>query len=79
MLGRWNPKLHSMKISDVVSDIYNKIIEKKAGEYLYYSGRVISSNESDALWEQTYWLYIRTEEAVFHDVNKNRYYVFEQG
>lgn len=77
ILGRWNPRLHSMKIAEVVSDIYDKVIEKKIGEYLYYSGKIISSSESDTLWEQTYWLYVHTDEAILYDVNRNKYYVFE--
>lgn len=79
MLGRWNPYLHSMKISEVVSDVYNKVLEHKTGKYLYYCGKIIRQNESGTLWEQTYWLYIRPEESFLYDVNKNKYYIFEQG
>ena len=77
VLGRWNPRLHSMKIAEVVSDIYAKVAEREIGEYLYYSGKVISSSENGNLWEQTYWLYVRTDESILYDVNKNKYYVFE--
>lgn len=76
LLGRWNPGLHSMKISDVVEDILNKVSTMQEGEYLYNSGKVISQNQDQMLWENTFKLYIRHEDATFHDVINNKYYVF---
>lgn len=78
LLGRWNPKLHCMKINDAVSDIINKVETCEEGEYLYYSGKVLKQDDLSTLWEQTYKLYIRQDESVFHDINKNKYYVFTQ-
>lgn len=76
LLGNWNPVLHSMKINDVVNDILRKVINRESGKYLYHSGKVIASNGEKQLWENTYKLYINDEEVFFHDVNRNKYYVF---
>lgn len=75
LLGRWNPRFHSMKIEDAVSDIMEKAVEKQEGEYIYHSGKVIEQTEDKVLWENTFKLYVRQDEAVFYDVNKNKYYV----
>lgn len=74
LLGRWNPRFHCMKINDVVWDIIDKVSNKKEGTYQYYSGKIITQEGEDTLWEQTYKLYIQEGAAVFHDVNKNKYY-----
>ncbi len=34
LLGRWNPRLHSVKISDAIEDIMRKILDKEEGEYI---------------------------------------------
>lgn len=77
ILGRWNPKLHSMKAEDVVLDIIKKVSEKSLGTYKYHSGKVISRDGDQILWEKTFVLYIRLEECVLYYKNKNIYYVFE--
>ena len=74
LLGRWNPRFHCMKINDVVQDIKDKVSNKKEGTYLYHSGKIITQEGEEALWEQTYKLYIQNGDAVFHDINKNKYY-----
>ena len=78
LLGRWNPRLHCMKIDDVVKDIKDKVANKKEGVYLYHSGKIIKQEKKEVLWEQTYRLYVRSDEAVFHDLNKNKYYTLVQ-
>lgn len=40
LLGKWNPGLHSMKISDAVEDIIEKARNRQIGEYTYHCGRV---------------------------------------
>lgn len=75
ILGKWNPKLHSMKVNEAVEDIMENISNKRRGVYVYHSGRVLIEDKMNILWEKTFKLYVQ-EEVVFHDVNKNKYYVF---
>lgn len=77
LLGNWNPQLHSMKIKDVVEDIYENIKNRKEGKYEYHSGKLLIDDENGKLWEQTYWLYIDEDDIIFHNVNNNKYYIFE--
>lgn len=76
ILGRWNPKLHCMKIDEVIDDIMKKIKNKDCGEYSYYSGRVLTETDEKCLWERTFKLYVDVEEAIFHHLNENKYYFF---
>lgn len=75
LLGRWNPKLHSMNISDVVEDIMKNVREKRVGEYTYCSGKIVEQEGENTLWEQTYKLYIYQDEAILYAVNRNKYYM----
>lgn len=77
LIGRWNPNLQSMKIDEVVNDIYDNIRYKRIGDYLYHSGKVFCRDNEDTLWDGTYWLYVREDENIFYHVNENRYYTFE--
>ena len=77
LLGRWNPKLHSMKIEDAVNDIIEKVTKKELGKFLYHSGKVIVENDKASLWEHTFWLFIKEDEILFYDVNKNIYYMIK--
>lgn len=79
VMGRWNPNLQSMKINEVVQDIYDNIRYHRVGEYLYHSGRVLCQEGEKTLWENTYRLYVTENENIFHDVNHNQYYAFEKG
>lgn len=79
LLGRWNPRLHSMKAAEAVKDIYDKVLFNTEGVFLYHSGRLLAQDEDDALWEKTFRLFIQSGEAILYDVNKNRYYIFERG
>lgn len=74
ILGKWNPNLHSMKVADAVQDIIKNITEKREGVYTYFSGKVIKEDVDKTLWEKTFKLYIRPEESVLYDVNRNKYY-----
>ena len=74
LMGRWNPVLHSMTITEVVDDIYEKTVEKLEGEYLYHCGKIISSQDEECLWQHTYKLYINDGDALFQDVNRYKYY-----
>lgn len=78
LLGRWNPSLHCMKISEVVEDIMNKANRKVIGEYLYHSGKMLISEGEEMLWEHTFRLYVREDEVILHDLNGKKYYVLEQ-
>lgn len=78
LLGRWNPRLHSMKVAQVINDIYDNVLHMREGEYLYHSGKLLAQDKDDALWEQTFKLYIQEGEAIFYDVNHNKYYAFEK-
>lgn len=75
LLGRWNPGLQSMKVADAVDDIIAKSQNREVGEYLYHCGKVIQQDGDKILWEHTFRLYIREDEAVFYDVNNGKYYV----
>lgn len=77
LLGRWNPRCHSMKINDAVTDIIQKVSDKEVGQYTYFSGKVISQEKEKVLWEHTFRLLIDSEDSVFYDVNQNKYYLFE--
>ena len=76
LLGRWNPVLHSMKISEVVTDILDKVSENKKGDYVYYCGKILEESENQKLWEHTFRLSVRKDEATFYDINRSKYYVF---
>lgn len=77
LLGRWNPVLHSMKIEEVVLDIIDKVSKKKEGIYIYHSGKEIAREGTEILWEYTYRLCIKENgEAIFYDINRNKYYMF---
>lgn len=78
LLGKWNPVLHSMKITDVVNDIIYKVINRTEGEHLYHCGKKVERSIDEKLWEQTYRLYICKSISLFHDINRNRYYILEE-
>lgn len=75
LLGRWNPARHSMRIRDAVEDIIRKVSDQEEGIFLYHCGRMIAGGREDGLWEHTFRLQIQDGEAIFHDVNQNRYYL----
>lgn len=78
LLGKWNPGLQSMKISDAVEDIIEKSRNRQIGEYTYHCGKVIKQDEENTLWENTCKLYVRDEEVVFHNVNRGKYYILAE-
>lgn len=78
LLGKWNSRLQSMKVEEAVLDIIDKIQEKREGEYIYHSGRVVEQTEQKTLWEHTFKLYVKQDEAIFYDVNKNKYYILTE-
>ena len=49
ILGKWNPKLHSMKVSEAVNDILGNIKNKNTGTYIYHSGKIISKSDNENL------------------------------
>lgn len=77
LLGRWNPKFHSHKIGDAVNDIMSKAAAKKAGTYLYHSGKVILETEEQTIWEKTFYLHVTENGSIVYDVSRNRYYTFD--
>lgn len=75
LLGSWNPARQSMRIGDAVNDIIQKVTKKEEGTYLYHCGKQLAQNGEDGLWEHTFRLRIQDGEAIFHNVNQNRYYL----
>ena len=78
LLGKWNPRLQSMKIKEAVEDIINNVEVGKKGKYLYHCGKIIRESEDETLWEKTFELYVYEDEAILRDINKNRYYLLKQ-
>ena len=78
LLGKWNPRLQSMKIKEAVEDIINHVEVGKKGKYLYHCGKIIRESEDETLWEKTFELYVYEDEAILRDINKNRYYLLKQ-
>ncbi|MDO4313517.1 MAG: hypothetical protein Q4C52_10585 [Eubacteriales bacterium] len=76
VLGRWNPKLHSMPIQEAVTDIMQKVSDKKYGKYLYHSGKEIARDKDSALWESTFRLCVSKNGSILQDLNKSKYYMF---
>ena len=76
LLGSWNPARQSMRIGDAVNDIIQKVT-KKEERHLFVSLRKNSLHRTgeDGLWEHTFRLRIQDGEAIFHNVNQNRYYL----
>lgn len=78
LLGKWNPKLQSMKIKEAVEDIISNVEVGKKGKYLYHCGKIIRESDDETLWEKTFELYVYEDEAILRDINKNRYYLLKQ-
>lgn len=78
ILGKWNPKLQSMRVAEAVDDIIRHTKNREEGTYLYHCGKVIAGEGDEKLWQNTFRLYINQEEAILHNVNQNRYYLLEQ-
>lgn len=78
LLGKWNSRLQSMKVEEAVTDIIKKIQEKQEGEYIYHSGKAIEETADKTLWEHTFKLYVKQDEAIFYDINKNKFYVLTE-
>lgn len=75
LLGRWNPARQSMHIGDAVNDIIQKVTDREQGTYLYYCGKQIAEDKNSKLWEHTFRLQIHNDDAIFHNVNQNKYYL----
>ena len=67
-----------MKVEEAVTDIIKKIQEKQEGEYIYHSGKAIEETADKTLWEHTFKLYVKQDEAIFYDINKNKFYVLTE-
>ena len=78
LLGKWNPKLQSMKIKEAIEDIINNVEDGKQGTYLYHCGKIIRESDDEALWEKTFKLYVYEDEAILRNINKNKYYILKQ-
>ncbi len=79
LLGKWNAHFQSMRIDDAVFDIIHKVKNKEMGKYVYHCGRVIEEYEDQVLWEKTFMLHITEAEAILQDINKGKYYLFNEG
>ncbi len=76
MLGKWNPKIHSMPINDVVDDVIDKVKYEKEGIYTYISGR--RRMEDREVAKDEYRLIIYGHKAQFFDIGKKLYYTIEK-
>lgn len=76
MIGRWNPRIHSMPINQVVDDVIDKVKSEKEGIYTYVSGRRQLGDREVA--KDEYRLLIYGHKAQFFDVGKKRYYTIEK-
>lgn len=63
LLGRWNPKSHSMPIEKVVEDIINKVNAKQMGSYGYWTEQRIGKERR----KFEYKLVINQNEIFFYD------------
>lgn len=74
MIGRWPASIYnSHKKSDVIDDIVTKITLNQLGEYIYYTAsNALKTNAS------YYKLIITKDEAFFHDINKQHFYIIEK-
>lgn len=70
MLGRWNPKLRSMPINQVVDDIMQKVSNHEVGIFYYWSEQNMGRDK----YRDEYELHIQEDETFFYDVKKNCYY-----
>lgn len=63
LLGRWNPKSHSMPIEKVVEDVMTKVNEKQVGSYNYWTEQRVGKERR----KFEYKLVINRDEALFYD------------
>ena len=61
ILGKWNPKLHSMKVSEAVNDILGNIKNKNTGTYIYHSGKIIKQKVTMRTYGKNIKLYIQED------------------
>ena len=59
LLGRWNPKLHSMPIDKVVMDIIEKVKSQELGLYCYWSEQKVGKEKLRFEYE----LFVEKEES----------------
>ncbi len=76
MIGRWNPKIQSMPINDVVDDVIDKVKYEKEGVYTYVSGRRQLGDREIA--KDEYRLIIYGHKAQFFDIGKKLYYTIQK-
>ena len=78
ILGRWHPYFQSMKIEAAILDIIDRVENKKIGSFTYHCGKMLEQKDDKALWEKTFVLRVTEDEAVLQDVNKSKYYTFDE-
>lgn len=78
ILGKWNPHFQSMKVRMVILDIIDKVENKIIGNFIYHCGKILEQKDDNVLWEKTFVLRITEDEAVLQDVNKSKYYIFDE-
>ena len=77
-MGRWHPHFQSMKIEAAILDIIDKVENKKIGSFIYHCGKMLEQKDNKALWEKTFVLRVTEDEAVLQDMNKSKYYIFDE-
>ncbi len=78
ILGRWHSHFQSMKIEAAILDIIDKVENKKIGSFIYHCGKMLEQKDNKALWEKTFVLRVTEDEAALQDVNKSKYYIFDE-
>ena len=61
-----------------VKDIIDKVENKKIGSFIYHCGKMLEQKDNKALWEKTFVLRVTEDEAALQDVNKSKYYIFDE-
>ena len=46
--------------------------------FIYHCGKMLEQKDNKALWEKTFVLRVTEDEAVLQDVNKSKYYIFDE-
>lgn len=75
LLGRWNPKAHSLSIDTVVGDIIDKVRNHNIGETLYWTEQKVGSGRL----RFEYKLQVRENDCRFYDYYNRKIYVLKGG
>lgn len=79
LIGKWMPnKNNPMTKAEVVEDIIDKLVNRKAGQYYYcYRKNRYGNNHLETAKKDMYKLVINRDESFFPDMKKFCIYTFE--